>query len=187
MTCPYVHNQMSQPMQWRAGMYTIRCSINSLPSPQVVFFFSNSVCFKTEYLCEQLHKFDMALWTGLNLPNHQYHVRVDGSGRITLQNPWFLRKLEIPTISFPFPSAVPETSTPNPTPHSPITPVPQTMDTEITSSHSTLNTAQPSTSMRTKKPPGIVQITSTQPARFEGTYPSPKTTTHVRWGEGDVE
>ena len=58
MTCPCVHNQMSQPIQWRARMYTIRCSINSPPSLQVGCFFSNSVCFITEYWREQLHKFD---------------------------------------------------------------------------------------------------------------------------------
>ena len=48
------------------------------------------------------------------LPNYQYHVRVDGSGKITLRNRQFLRKLETPTIPFPFPSVVPETSTPGP-------------------------------------------------------------------------
>ena len=57
------------------------------------------------------------------LPNHQYCVRVDGSGRITLQNHQFLRKLETTTIPFPIPTAVPETSTPNPTLHRLNTPV----------------------------------------------------------------
>ena len=46
---------------------TIKCSINSPPSLQVVFF-SNSVCFITEYLHEQLHKFDIALQTGFMTP-----------------------------------------------------------------------------------------------------------------------
>ena len=67
------------------------------------------------------------------LPNHQYCVRVDGSGRITLRYHQFLRKLETPTIPFPIPVAMPETSTLNPTPHRPNTPVPQTMDAGITS------------------------------------------------------
>ena len=58
MTCPYVDSQMSQPMQWRARMWTVRCSINSPPYPLVVSFFGNSVCYITEYLREQLHKFD---------------------------------------------------------------------------------------------------------------------------------
>ena len=49
MTCPYVDSQTSQPMQWRARMYTIGCSINSPPSPQVAVWFGNSVCFMTEY------------------------------------------------------------------------------------------------------------------------------------------
>ena len=52
MMCPYVDNQM----------------LDSPPSPQVVFFFGNSVCFITEYLHEQLHKFDMALRTGFLSP-----------------------------------------------------------------------------------------------------------------------
>ena len=48
-------------MQWRACMYTIRCLINSLPSPQVGLLFGNSICFITKYLRVQLHKFDMTL------------------------------------------------------------------------------------------------------------------------------
>ena len=66
-----------------------------------------------------------------DLSNHQYRVRVDGSGRIPLRNHRFLRKLETPTIPFPIPSAVTETSTPNSTPHRPNTPVPQTMGTSV--------------------------------------------------------
>ena len=92
------------------------------------------------------------------LPNHQYHVRVDGSGRITLRNHQFLRKLDTPTILFPIPSAVPETSIPNPTPHRPNTLVPQTMDTGITSSHLTSNTAQLSTSTQTKAPRALSRL-----------------------------
>ena len=46
----------------------IRCLINSPPSPQVVVWFGNSVSFITEYLCEQLHKFNMALRTGFMTP-----------------------------------------------------------------------------------------------------------------------
>ena len=72
MMCPYVHNQMSQPMQWRAHMYTIRCLISS-PLPQVVCFFGNPVWFITEYLCEQLHKFDMALQTWFMTPEDWEH------------------------------------------------------------------------------------------------------------------
>ena len=83
------------------------------------------------------------------LPNHQYHVRVDGSGRITLRNHRFLRKLETPTTPHPIPSAAPETSTPNPNPMplKPNTPVLQTLGTGITS-----NTAQPSSMTQTKTP-----------------------------------
>ena len=53
MTYPYGHNQMSQPMQRCARMYTIRCSINSPPSPQVVVLFCQ--------LC-MLHDWELA-WT----------------------------------------------------------------------------------------------------------------------------
>ena len=83
------------------------------------------------------------------LPNHQYRVRVDGSGRITLRNCRFLRKLETPTTPPPIPNAVPETSTPNPNPTflKPNIPVLQTMGTGITS-----NTAQPSSMTQTKTP-----------------------------------
>ena len=42
MTCPYEDNQMSQPMQWHAHMYTVRYSING-PSPQVAVF-SRQLC-----------------------------------------------------------------------------------------------------------------------------------------------
>ena len=80
-----------------------------------------------------IHRWDT---TG-QVPNHQYHVRVDRSGRITLRNRQFLKKLETPTIPFPILSAMPETSTPNLTPHKPNTPGLQTMDTGITSSHLT--------------------------------------------------
>ena len=89
------------------------------------------------------------------LPNHQYRVRVNGSGRITLRNRRFLRKLETPTSPPPIPSAAPETSTsnPNPTPLKPNTPVLQTMGTGITS-----NTAQPSSMMQTKTPRALSRL-----------------------------
>ena len=41
------------------------------------------------------------------LPNHQYRIRVAGSGRITLQNHRLLRKLKVPIIKTPIPSALP--------------------------------------------------------------------------------
>ena len=87
------------------------------------------------------------------LPNHQYRVRVDGSGRITLRNRRFLRKLETPTTPPPIPSTEPETSTPNPNPLKPNTPVLQTMGTGITS-----NTAQPSTMSQTKLPRALSRL-----------------------------
>ena len=89
------------------------------------------------------------------LPNHQYHVRVDGSGRITLRNRRFLRKLETPTTPPLIPSAAPETSTPNPNPMplKPNTPVLQTMGTGITS-----NTTQPSTMTQTKTPQALSRL-----------------------------
>ena len=93
-----------------------------------------------------IHRWDTTGQVVETLPNHQYRVRVDGSGRITLRNHRFLRKLETPTT----PPPPPETSTPNsdPTPLKPNTPVLQTMGTGITS-----NTGQPST-MTKKKPLG---------------------------------
>ena len=50
------------------------------------------------------------------LPGRQYTIRIDGSGRITLRNRRFLRKINFPIPSYPIPSAwVP---TPHvPTPH----------------------------------------------------------------------
>ena len=79
---------------------------------------------------------------------------------------------------------MPETSAPNPFPHRANTPVPQTMDTRITSSHPTSNITQSSTLTQINPTTGIVQIFSTQPARFEGSHPSPKTTTPMPWGGG---
>ena len=106
------------------------------------------------------------------LPKHQYFVRVDGSSRITLQNCQFLKKLETTTIPFPIPSFMSETSTPNPNPHRPSTPVLQIIVTGIKLSHPTSNTTQPSTLMqKTLPPPGICRITSTQQARFKRTHP----------------
>ena len=83
------------------------------------------------------------------LPNHQYWVRVDGSGRITMWNHWFLQKLEIPTIPLPISSTVPKPPTPNPTRfHKPNTPVPLTVNTGITLPHPPSNTAQLPTMMQ---------------------------------------
>ena len=48
------------------------------------------------------------------LPNRQYQIRVDGSGRITLRNRRFLRKLERPTSPKPIPSVIPSASPPAP-------------------------------------------------------------------------
>ena len=41
------------------------------------------------------------------LQNRQYRIRVAGSGRITLRNRRFLRKLEAPAAATPIPSALP--------------------------------------------------------------------------------
>ena len=41
------------------------------------------------------------------LPNHQYRIRIAGSGRITLQNRRFLRKLKAPIIETTILSALP--------------------------------------------------------------------------------
>ena len=90
-----------------------------------------------------------------NTPNHKYRVRVDRSGRITLKNRRFLRKLETPTTLTPITSAAPKTSTlnPIPAPLKPNIPEVQTMNTGITS-----NTAQPSTMTQTKTPQGLSRL-----------------------------
>ena len=119
-------------------------------------------------------------------PNHQYRVRVDGSGRITWRNHRFLRKLETTTIPFLIPSAVPETSTPNPTPQRPNTPVPQTIDTGKTSSHPTSNTAQPSTSTRTPHPALSRLLPNNHPGLKELIPPQRPLYTRDGGGEGDV-
>ena len=71
-------------MQCCAHVYTIRCLINDPPSPpQMEFSFGNSVYFITEYWCEQLHKFDMALKTcslvstivQVNIDSRAWHIR----------------------------------------------------------------------------------------------------------------
>ena len=51
------------------------------------------------------HRWDITGRIVETLPNHQYRIRVAGSGRITLQNSRFLRKLKIPIIATPIPSA----------------------------------------------------------------------------------
>ena len=72
-------------------------------------------------------------------------------GRITLRNRKCLRKLEIPKIPLPIPSAVLESLMPNPRRyHKPYILVPQTMDTWITSSHPPSNITQPPTMTRAK-------------------------------------
>ena len=57
------------------------------------------------------------------LPNHQYRIRIAGSGRITLRNHRFLRKLKTSIIETLIPSALPPSPEPTitdmSTPHQP--------------------------------------------------------------------
>ena len=53
------------------------------------------------------HRWDIAGQIVGTLPNRQYRIRVAGSGRITLRNCRFLRKLKTPIIETPIPSALP--------------------------------------------------------------------------------
>ena len=53
------------------------------------------------------HRWDIAGRIVEMLPNRQYRIRVAGSGRITLQNCRFLRKLKTPVIETPIPRALP--------------------------------------------------------------------------------
>ena len=69
------------------------------------------------------HRWDIAGRIVETLPNRQYRIRVAGTGRITLRNRRFLRKLKIPIIESPIPSALPlspePTITDMSTPHQP--------------------------------------------------------------------
>ena len=53
------------------------------------------------------HWWDIAGRIVETLPNRQYRIRVAGSGRITLRNHRFPRKLKTPIIETPIPSALP--------------------------------------------------------------------------------
>ena len=46
------------------------------------------------------------------LSNHQYRIRIDGLGRITLWNQRFLKKFHTPAVPTPIPSDLPEPSKP---------------------------------------------------------------------------
>ena len=115
------------------------------------------------------------------LPNYQYRVMVDGSGRITLRNHQFLRKFEIPTIPLPIPSAVHKLPASNPTRfYKPNTSVLQTNGHWDNFTTPTIKHFSAAFNDAGKNNPGIVHITPIQPARFEGTHPSPKAAIHTQ-------
>ena len=117
--------------------------------------------------CQTTHQWDTSGRITETLPNHQYQIRVDRSGRIPLWNHRFLQKLEAPTTLFPISSAPPHTHT-----HQ------QQVNTKNPINHSQWNKIVNTTTIKqyrsatytdtNKNTPGLVQITPTQPARLEG-------------------
>ena len=105
--------------------------------------------------CQSTRWWDMTGRIIETLPNHQYQIRVDRSGRITLRNHRFLKKLEAPTIPLPISSVFPELLTSTPGRYQkPNTPVPQTMDngTRSLTHLPSNNITQPH--LQKQKPPG---------------------------------
>ena len=109
------------------------------------------------------HRWDIAGRIVEALPNRQYKIRVAGSGRITLQNRRFLRKLKTPITETPLPSV--------------LSPSPEPTITDMSTPH------QPA------KKTGNDGITLQRDLESQGLTQQPPSRTRIpRWGEGgDIE
>ena len=117
------------------------------------------------------------------LPDHQYRIRVDGLGRITLRNCQFLRKCKIKPAPTPIPSAtpVPMTSSSN---------APLLHPDPPTSGNGTCTAIEPPNKPRlwlSRIPQTLFRLLShNRPGLKQGYSPQIIWPTHL-WGKGDVE